>query len=143
MMMMMTMTMTTTMIWHSEDFTIAHFPVVHAVFPWYLIHVLFFFFLFPLRMTMSELFDMICEKENLSSAEHQLSLPRTGARKVTFDSETAIGSLKIREVAIIRTMSTDSITGSIKVEDDSVEDLLDVQGEQVTFAIVIQFNFFQ
>ena len=92
---------------------------------------------------MSELFDMICEKENLSSAEHQLSLPRTGARKVTFDSETAIGSLKIREVAIIRTMSTDSITGSIKVEDDSVEDLLDVQGEQVTFAIVIQFNFFQ
>ncbi|XP_078377063.1 LOW QUALITY PROTEIN: uncharacterized protein LOC144660326 [Oculina patagonica] len=84
----------------------------------------------PGLLTMSELFDMICEKENLNPAEHQLSLPRTGTRKVTFDSGTAIGSLKIREVAIIRTMTSDSSTGSIEVEDDSVENLLDIEGEE-------------
>lgn len=81
---------------------------------------------------MSELFDMICEKENLNPAEHQLSLPRTGARKVTFDSGTAIGSLKIREVAMIRTVTSDSSTGSTENQVESVEDLLDVAGEQVT-----------
>jgi len=81
---------------------------------------------------MSELFEMICEKENLIPAEHQLSLPRTGARKVTFDSGTAIGSLKIREVAIIRTvMTSQNIAGSVKVEDESVADLLDAEGEEV------------
>ena len=84
------------------------------------------------RLTMSELFEMICEKENLIPAEHQLSLPRTGARKVTFDSGTAIGSLKIREVAIIRTvMTSQNIAGSVKVEDESVADLLDAEGEEV------------
>ena len=81
---------------------------------------------------MSELFDMICEKENLIPAEHQLSLPRTGARKLTFDSGTAIGSLKIREVAIIRTvMTSQSSAGNIEVENESVEDLLDAEGEEV------------
>lgn len=81
---------------------------------------------------MSELFETICEKENLIPAEHQLSLPRTGARKVTFDSGTAIGSLKIREVAIIRTvMTSQNSGGSVEVEDESVEDLLDTQGEEV------------
>ena len=84
------------------------------------------------RLTMSELFEMICEKENLIPAEHQLSLPRTGARKVTFDSGTAIGSLKIREVAIIRTvMTSQNSAGSVKVEDESVADLLDAEGEEV------------
>ena len=81
---------------------------------------------------MSELFETICEKENLIPAEHQLSLPRTGPRKVTFDSGTAIGSLKIREVAIIRTVMTSQNTGgSVEVEDESVEDLLDTKGEEV------------
>jgi len=81
---------------------------------------------------MSELFEMICEKENLTPAEHQLSLPRTGARKVTFDSGTAVGSLKIREVAIIRTVLTSqNSAGSSEVEDESVEDLLDAEGEEV------------
>lgn len=80
---------------------------------------------------MSELFETICEKENLIPAEHQLSLPRTGARKVTFDSGTAIGSLKIREVAIIRTVISQISGGSVEVEDESVEDLLDTQGEEV------------
>lgn len=81
---------------------------------------------------MSELFEMICEKENLIPAEHQLSLPRTGPRKVTFDSGTAIGSLKIREVAIIRTvMTSETSAGGIEVEDESVEDLLDTEGEEV------------
>lgn len=79
---------------------------------------------------MSELFETICEKENLIPAEHQLSLP--SARKVTFDSGTAIGSLKIREVAIIRTvMTSQNSGGSVEVEDESVEDLLDMQGEEV------------
>ena len=82
---------------------------------------------------MSELFEMICEKENLIPAEHQLSLPQTGARKVTFDSGTAIGSLKIREVAIIRTvMTSENSAGSVEVEDaESVENLLDTEGEEV------------
>ena len=82
---------------------------------------------------MSELFEMIYEKENLIPAEHQLSLPRTGARKVTFDSGTAIGSLKIREVAIVRTvMTSENSAGSVEVEDaESVEDLLDTEGEEV------------
>lgn len=78
---------------------------------------------------MSELFETICEKENLIPAEHQLSLP--SARKVTFDSGTAIGSLKIREVAIIRTVISQISGGSVEVEDESVEDLLDMQGEEV------------
>lgn len=78
---------------------------------------------------MSELFETICEKENLIPAEHQLSLP--SARKVTFDSGTAIGSLKIREVAIIRTVISQISGGSVEVEDESVEDLLDTQGEEV------------
>jgi len=61
-----------------------------------------------------------------------LSLPRTGARKVTFDSGTAIGSLKIREVAIIRTvMTSQNSAGSVETEDESVEDLLDADGEEV------------
>lgn len=81
---------------------------------------------------MSELFEMICEKENLIPAEHQLSIPRTGARKVTFDSGTAIGSLKVREVAIIRTvMASESSAGNTEVEDESIEDLLDTEGEEV------------
>ena len=80
---------------------------------------------------MSELFEEICEKECLNPAEHQLSLPRIGARKVTFDSGTAVGSLKIREVGIIRTVASDSSTGSVEIEDESVEDLLDVEGEEV------------
>ena len=82
---------------------------------------------------MSELFEMIYEKENLIPVEHQLSLPRTGARKVTFDSGTAIGSLKIREVAIVRTvMTSENSAGSVEVEDaESVEDLLDTEGEEV------------
>ena len=80
---------------------------------------------------MSELFEEICEKERLNPAEHQLSVPRIGARKVTFDSGTAVGSLKIREVGIIRTMASDSSTGSVEIEDESVEDLLDVEGEEV------------
>lgn len=81
---------------------------------------------------MSELFEMICEKENLIPAEHQLSIPRTGVRKVTFDSGTAIGSLKVREVAIIRTvMASESSAGSTEVEDETIEDLLDTEGEEV------------
>lgn len=79
---------------------------------------------------MSELFDMICEKEQLNPSEHQLSLPRTGTRKVTFDSGTAVGELKIREVAIIRTILSDSGAGSVEMEDDSIEDLLDIEGEE-------------
>ena len=83
---------------------------------------------------MSELFEMICEKEHLSAAEHQLCLPRTGARKVTFDSGTAVGSLKIREVAIIRTILSDNSTGSVEMEDESLEDLLDIEGEEVNIS---------
>ena len=86
---------------------------------------------------MSELFEMICQKEHLNPAEHQLSLPRTGARKVTFDSGTAVGSLKIREVAILRTMLSDSSTGSGEVEDESVEDFLDIEGEEVQLYCII------
>ena len=88
-------------------------------------------FLIPFRLTMSELFEEICEKEHLNPAEHQLSLPRTGGRKVTFDSGTAVGSLKIREVAIIRTGVSDSSAGNVEVEDESVEELLDTKGEEV------------
>ena len=80
---------------------------------------------------MSELFEMICQKEHLNPAEHQLSLPRAGARKVTFDSGTAVGLLKIREVAILRTMLSGSSTGSGEVEDESFEDFLDIEGEEV------------
>ena len=83
---------------------------------------------------MSELFDMICEKEQLNPSEHQLSLPRTGTRKVTFDSGTAVGALKIREVAIIRTILSDSGAGSVEMEDDSIEDLLDIEGEEVNMS---------
>ena len=80
---------------------------------------------------MSELFETICEKEHLNTAEHQLSLPRTGARKVTFDSGTAVGSLKIREVSIIRIALSDNNVGGAEVEEESFEDLLDVEGEEV------------
>jgi len=93
---------------------------------------------------MSELFEMICQKEHLNPAEHQLSLPRTGARKVTFDSGTAVGSLKIREVAILRTMLSDSGTGSGEVEDESVEDFLDIEGEEVQlYCIICSFSIFR
>ena len=80
---------------------------------------------------MSELFEMICEKEHLNTAEHQLSLPRMGGRKITFDSGTAVGSLKIREVSIIRTVLSDGMAGSVEVEDECFEDLLDIEGEEV------------
>ena len=79
---------------------------------------------------MSELFEMVCEKENLDTTKHQLSLPRTGGRKVTFDSGTAVGSLRIREIAIIRTTLSDSRRGSSEL--DVLEDLLDLDGEEVT-----------
>jgi len=93
---------------------------------------------------MSELFEMICQKEHLNPAEHQLSLPRTGARKVTFDSGTAVGSLKIREVAILRTMLSDSGTGSGEVEEDSFEDFLDIEGEEVKlYCIICSFSIFR
>ena len=80
---------------------------------------------------MSELFEEICEKEHLNPNEHQLCLPRTGARKVTFESGTAVGSLKIREVAIIRTGALDNSVGNVEVDDESVEDLLDAKEEEV------------
>ena len=90
---------------------------------------------------MSELFETICEKENLNTAEHQLSLPRTGARKVTFDSGTAIGSLTIREVSIIRTVLSANNVGSAEVEEGSFEDLLDVEGEEVICFFISQSLF--
>ena len=87
------------------------------------------------RLTMSELFEMICEKEQLNPSEHQLSLPRIGTRRVTFDSGTAVGSLRIREVAIIRTILSDSGAGSAtELEEDSIEDLLDIEGEEVNLS---------
>jgi len=82
----------------------------------------------PGLLTMSELFEMVCEKENLDTTKHQLSLPRTGGRKVTFDSGTAVGSLRIREIAIIRTTLSDSRRGSSEL--DVLEDLLDLDGEE-------------
>ncbi|PFX19373.1 Protein cordon-bleu, partial [Stylophora pistillata] len=84
----------------------------------------------PGLLTMSELFEEICEREHLNPNEHQLCLPRTGARKVTFESGTAVGSLKIREVAIIRTGALDNSVGNVEVDDESVEDLLDAKEEE-------------
>ena len=80
---------------------------------------------------MSELFDLICKKENLDTAKHQLSVPRTGGRKVTFDSGTAVGLLKIREISIIRIGLSDNRRGSSELESDSLDDLLDFDGEEV------------
>lgn len=88
---------------------------------------------------MSELFEMVCEKENLDTTKHQLSLPRTGGRKVTFDSGTAVGSLRIREIAIIRTTLSDSRRGSSEL--DVLEDLLDLDGEEVTMLQMYLFFF--
>ena len=93
------------------------------------------------RLTMSELFEMICEKEHLNSAEHQLSLPRTGTRRVTFDSGTAVGSLKIREVSIIRTVLSDNnCIGLAEPEEEFPEDLLDFEGEEVTM-LTCHYNY--
>ncbi|XP_031564661.1 titin-like isoform X2 [Actinia tenebrosa] len=55
----------------------------------------------PGLLTMSELFDLICKKESLNPQEHQLSLPRIGNKELTYESDTVLGSLKIREVSII------------------------------------------
>ncbi|XP_068715419.1 serine-rich adhesin for platelets-like isoform X2 [Montipora foliosa] len=84
----------------------------------------------PGLLTMSELFDLICKKENLDTAKHQLSVPRTGGRKVTFDSGTAVGLLKIREISIIRIGLSDNRRGSSELESDSLDDLLDFDGEE-------------
>ena len=83
---------------------------------------------------MRELFDMICEKEDLDTAKHQLSLPKTGGRKISFDPGTAVGLLKIREIAIIRTASLDKRKESLELEPDPVEDLLKVDCEEVKYA---------
>ena len=81
---------------------------------------------------MSELFELICEKEALNPAGHQLSLPRVGTKKMTFDSETAVGSLKIREVSIINVGTTVDVTSEDMMNgEEEVVNLVDIEGDKV------------
>ena len=81
---------------------------------------------------MSELFALICKKEALEPSCHQLSLPSVGNRKLTFDSETAVGSLKIREVSIVHVgAALDPSTGDTQWAQVDVMDLVDDEAEEV------------
>ena len=84
---------------------------------------------------MKELFDLICGKENLNPKEHRLSLARTGTRKVTFDWNTAVGSLNIREVSVLRTPAGENSPGGVGNE-DAIKDLVETQGERVSAAVL-------
>jgi hypothetical protein len=82
---------------------------------------------------MSELFDLICKKESLNPQEHQLSLPRIGNKEVTYESDTILGSLKIREVSIIYVgvVSDNGITSG-EGSAGKVESLLQDENEKVS-----------
>ena len=92
---------------------------------------------------MGELFELICKKEKLKASEHQLSVPKIGGRKVTFDSHTAVGSLKVREVSIIETgLSKKSAScGSVDLS-GNVEEInsLETMSEEVGDRGQIQYS---
>lgn len=82
---------------------------------------------------MGELFELICKKEKLKTSAHQLSVPKISGQKVSFDSHTAVGSLKVREVSLIETGLAHN-TRSAKMDGsvDKIEDL-EIMSEEVRY----------
>lgn len=82
---------------------------------------------------MSELFELICKKESLNPQEHQLSLPKIGKKELTYESDTVLGSLQIREVSIIYVgVASDNGEASVGTSPVKVESLLEDENEKVS-----------